>query len=412
MRKSWILACFINFFIASLMGLLLRWMYVAPISGVNFQFLMHGHSHVAMLGWVYLMLYCLIFHFFVPKESQQKNIYNRLFWITELAVVGMMIDFPAQGYAFASILFSTLHIFCSYYFCYLIWKDAKPATFPEKRMLRTALFFMVFSTLGVWCLGPAVGMLGKASAFYQIAIQFFLHFQFNGWFLFAVLALFFKQAKLNFDEKKFRLFYNLFVVGTVLTLALPVSWSLSNPAFYWINVVGVVLQFFSAILFIQLIQTQFQTFFAPLSALEKNVYRFALLSLVLKIAIQLVVLVPELAQVSHQIRNFVIGYIHLTMLGIITGFLFGFAFQNGFLNSKNAIQKWGAILFLLGFVATEILLFLQGIWLLLNNGSFPNYYLNLFLSSVFLPMGLLMLTIGIFSHAKKAFNFKHISHIS
>ena len=401
MRKSWILVCFINFFIASLMGLLLRWMYVAPIEGVNFQFLMHGHSHVAMLGWVYLMLYCLIFRFFVPKEAQQKPIYNRLFWVTEIAVVGMMIDFPAQGYAFVSILFSTLHIFCSYYFCYLIWKDSKPATFPEKKMLRTALFFMIFSTLGVWCLGPAVGLMGKSSAFYQIAIQFFLHFQFNGWFMFAVLALFFKQSKLNIDEKKFGLFYNLFVIGTILTLALPVSWSLSNSIFYWINVVGVVLQLFSAILFIQLIQTQFQTFFTPLSSLEKIVYRFALLSLALKILIQLVVLVPELAQVSHQIRNFVIGYIHMTMLGIITGFLFGFAFQNGFLNSKNAIQKWGTILFLLGFVATEILLFLQGTWLFLNNVSFPDYYQNLFLSSIFLPVGLLMLTIGVFKLKSK-----------
>ncbi|HKO78619.1 MAG TPA: hypothetical protein VJU52_15490 [Flavobacterium sp.] len=383
------------------MGLLLRWMYVAPIEGVNFQFLMHGHSHVAMLGWVYLMLYCLIFRFFVPKEAQQKPIYNRLFWVTEIAVVGMMIDFPAQGYAFVSILFSTLHIFCSYYFCYLIWKDSKPATFPEKKMLRTALFFMIFSTLGVWCLGPAVGLMGKSSAFYQIAIQFFLHFQFNGWFMFAVLALFFKQSKLNIDEKKFGLFYNLFVIGTILTLALPVSWSLSNSIFYWINVVGVVLQLFSAILFIQLIQTQFQTFFTPLSSLEKIVYRFALLSLALKILIQLVVLVPELAQVSHQIRNFVIGYIHMTMLGIITGFLFGFAFQNGFLNSKNAIQKWGTILFLLGFVATEILLFLQGTWLFLNNVSFPDYYQNLFLSSIFLPVGLLMLTIGVFKLKSK-----------
>ncbi len=401
MRKHWIFICFINFFIASLMGLLLRWMYVAPIQGVNFQFLMHGHSHVAMLGWVYLMLYSLIFHFFVPKETQEKPIYNRLFWLTELAVVGMMIDFPAQGYAFVSILFSTLHIFCSYYFCHLIWKDAKPTTFPEKRMLRTALFFMVFSTLGVWCLGPAVGLLGKASAFYQIAIQFFLHFQFNGWFLFAVLALFFKQAKLNIDENKFHLFYNLFVIGTVLTLALPVSWSLSNPIFYWINAVGVVIQLFSAVLFIQLIHPQFQSFFIPLSSLEKTVYRFAFFSLALKVIIQLVVLVPELAQVSHQIRNFVIGYIHLTMLGIITGFLFGFAFQNNFINSKNGIQKWGTILFLLGFVATEILLFLQGIWLFLNNGSFPNYYQNLFLSSIFLPMGLLMLTIGIFKLKSK-----------
>lgn len=401
MRKHWIVICFINFFIASLMGLLLRWMYVAPIEGVNFQFLMHGHSHVAMLGWVYLMLYCLIFHFFVPKETQQKPIYNRLFWLTELAVVGMMIDFPAQGYAFVSILFSTLHIFCSYYFCYLIWKDAKPTTLPEKRMLRTALFFMVFSTLGVWCLGPAVGLLGKASAFYQIAIQFFLHFQFNGWFLFAVLALFFKQAKLNIEEKKFHEFYILFVIGTVLTLALPVNWSLQSPVFYWINAVGVLIQLFSAVLFIQLIRPQFQAFFNQLSPLKKTVYRFAFFSLALKVIIQLVVLVPELAQVSHQIRNFVIGYIHLTMLGIITGFLFGFAFQNNFINSKNGIQKWGTILFLLGFVATEILLFLQGIWLFLNNASFPNYYQNLFMSSIFLPMGLLMLTVGIFKLKSK-----------
>ena len=396
MRKSWILVCFINFFVASLMGLLLRWMYVAPISGVNFQFLMHGHSHVAMLGWVYLMLYCLIFYFFVPKENQQKPIYNTLFWVTELAVIGMMIDFPAQGYAFASILFSTLHIFCSYYFCYLIYKNAKPSTFPEKRMLYTALFFMIFSTLGVWCLGPAVGMMGKTSALYQIAIQFFLHFQFNGWFLFAVLGLFFKQTKINLDDKKFRLFYNSFVVATVLTLALPVSWSLSNPAFYWINVIGVAIQFISFVLFYQLIRPHLKTVFAPLSFLEKTVYQFALYSLALKIIIQLVVIVPELAKVSHEIRNFVIGYIHLTMLGIITGFLFGFALQNKFLNPQKKIQKWGISIFLLGFVATEILLFFQGLWLFLNKGLFPDYYQNLLLSSICLPVGLLMLTIGIF----------------
>ncbi|WP_281226569.1 hypothetical protein [Flavobacterium aquiphilum] len=396
MRKHWILICFANFFIASLMGLLLRWMYVSPIEGVNFQFLMHGHSHVAMLGWVYMMLYCLIFYSFIPEKAQEKPIYNKLFWVTEIAVIGMMIDFPAQGYAFVSILFSTLHIFCSYYFCYLIWKDTKSISFPEKKMLRTALFFMLLSTVGVWCLGPAVGLAGKASAIYQIAIQFFLHFQFNGWFQFAVLALFFKQAKLTFDEKKFKVIYNLFVSATVLTLALPVSWYLSNPIFHWINAIGVVLQLVSAVRFIQIAKPQLREFFSNLSPLIKTVYGFALFSLALKIIIQLVVLIPELAQVSHEIRNFVIGYIHLTMLGIITGFLFGFAFQNNFLNPKNGIQKWGMILFLVGFVATEILLFLQGIWLFLDKGSLPDYYLNLFLSSIFLPVGLLMLTVGIF----------------
>ena len=71
MKKSWLIVCFINFFIASLMGLLLRLMYVAPVKWVNFPFLMHGHSHTAMLGWVYLMLYGLIVHCFIPEEAQK-----------------------------------------------------------------------------------------------------------------------------------------------------------------------------------------------------------------------------------------------------------------------------------------------------------------------------------------------------
>jgi hypothetical protein len=179
-----------------------------------------------------------------------------------------------------------------------------------------------------------------------------------------------------------------------------VSWSLSNPIFYWINAVGVIIQLLSFILFTLLLKPHFQSFFAPLSPLEKTVYRFALCSLALKIIIQLVVLIPELAQISHEIRNFVIGYIHLTMLGIITGFLFGFALQNGFLNSKIKIQKWGIKFFLLGFVATEILLFLQGTWLLLKSGAFPNYYQNLFIASIGLPLGLLFVTGSLFYKTK------------
>lgn len=401
MRKSWFLVCFVNFFIASLMGLLLRWMYIKPIPAINFQYLMHGHSHVAMLGWVYLMLYCFIFYFFIPQESQQKTIYNRLFWLTELAVIGMMFDFPAQGYALVSIFFSTLHIFCSYYFCYLVWKDAKPRTFPEKRMLHTALFFMIFSTLGVWCLGPAVGLMGKSSAFYQIAIQFFLHFQFNGWFMFAILALFIKQSAIKIKEKKFRLFYNSFFSATFLTLALPISWFLPNPIYYWINAIGVILQFYSATLFFQLILPEFKKFSASLSTIEKGVYHFALFSLALKIILQMIVLVPEFATISHTIRNFVVGFIHLTMLGIITGFLLGFSLQTNLINSKKSIQKWGIIIFLLGITTTEILLLLQGIYLFLNKGILTSYYQSMFVFSICLASGILLLTTGIFKLKSK-----------
>lgn len=409
MKKHWILICFINFFVAALMGLFLRLMYVAPVSWLNFQFLLHGHSHVAMLGWVYLTLYSLMVHFFIPKEAQQKPVYNRLFWVTEIAVIGMMVRFPVEGYALFSIAFSTLHIFCSYYFCRLVWKDSQPTSLPEKLLLRTALFFMILSTLGVWCLGPAVGLLGKASAFYQIAIQFFLHFQFNGWFLFAVFALFFHQLKAIVNEKQFRLFYNLLVTATILTLALPVSWYLPNPVFYWINSLGVLLQLGAFLIFVAIIKPHFKPFFYTLQPIEKTVYGFALFSLALKIEIQLLVLIPGLDQISHQIRNFVIGYIHLTMLGIITGFLLGFVLKNKFIDGKNPWVHRGIQLFLLGFVTTEILLFLQGGYFFFDKGQLPGYQQKLFIASIGLPIGLLILIIGQYL---RPFKFKSLSHLS
>ena len=119
MPQKLVVVCLFNFLIAALLGLALRYSFLGSIE-VNYRFLTHAHSHVAMLGWVYLMLYVCIAHYFVPE---QKPIYTKLFWVTEFAVLGMVLSFPFQGYAAVSISFSTLHIFCSYYFVYLVWKQ-------------------------------------------------------------------------------------------------------------------------------------------------------------------------------------------------------------------------------------------------------------------------------------------------
>src|SRR5690606_36682010 len=95
MDKKLVFACLLNFFFAALMGLALRYAVLHPL-GINYRFLPHAHSHVAMLGWVYLMLYVLFVHYFVPEK---KPVYNRLFWATQLAVLGMLFSFPFQGYA-------------------------------------------------------------------------------------------------------------------------------------------------------------------------------------------------------------------------------------------------------------------------------------------------------------------------
>lgn len=383
------------------MGLLMRFYYLLPLKAVNYAFLLHAHSHVAMLGWVYLMIYVLVVHFFIPKEKSSKQIYNYLFWITEFTVVGMMIAFPIQGYALYSIVFSTLHILLSYIFCWLVWKDSvKDRSFSHKLLL-TAILFMILSTFGIWCLGPAVKMLGKQSSFYQIAIQFFLHFQFNGWFLFAILALFLKQFKTKVSERNNRIFYVLLITATFLTVAFPVSWYVKNDLLNWINNLGILLQLGAFIYFYKMLKSQINSLRAVLDPAAKLVYSMALCSLVLKIGIQLLVLLPYVGEVSHQIRSFVIGFIHLTTLGIITGFLFGILIQNKLLSGSCFMIRSGIKCFVFGYLITEIILFLQGVFFYLGKGTLAGYYEIIFGSSVFIVIGLSLIFVSLLKTKKQ-----------
>lgn len=395
MQKSWLLTCLINFLIAALLGLLLRFLFVYPM-GINFRNLTHAHSHVAMLGWVYLMLYSFIVYYFVPKTSK---VYSRLFWVTQIAVLGMMLSFPFQGYAAISISFSTLHIFCSYYFCRLVWKDQAGNELPERLLLKASLLFMLLSTIGIWFLGPAVATMGNQSAFFNIAIQFFLHFQFNGWFLFAVLAVFLKilsRFNIKIDHKKFKWFFRLLIFATILTMALPVSWYAFHPLLLWINGLGILFQLAATVSFIGLLKPIWPIFWPKISGLSKLMFTFAFICFAIKIGMQTTSLFPEIAQVSAQIRNFVIGFIHLLMLGVISGFLFVFLLQSRFVNLKSRLLKWGIGWFLTGFLVTELLLFIQGGMFYFGFGSIPQYYLSLFVFSAFLAIGILLIASSVF----------------
>ena len=151
--RSWLRIALINFFIAAIMGALMRFAFVEELRWMDYRFMMHAHSHVAMLGWIYLAIYALLVHYFLPKEIQGSLFYKRLFWFTEITVIGMAIAFPLQGYAGFSILFSSLHIVASYLFMWRFLKDAKSTNIGKNsfRFVRMALWFMVLSTVAIWC---------------------------------------------------------------------------------------------------------------------------------------------------------------------------------------------------------------------------------------------------------------------
>ncbi len=392
MQKNLIATCLINFLIAALLGLFLRYAFIGNLE-FNYQFLTHTHSHIAMLGWVYLMIFVFFVHYFTTKN---KRFYIKLFWVTQIAVLGMLFSFPFQGYAAVSITFSTLHILCSYVFAFRLWRDLKAENMLVEKLIKWSLTFMVLSTIGIWCLGPAVGLMGKASAFYQIAIQFFLHFQFNGWFLFAVIAIFFYQLNIK-PSKQTTLFLWLLIASTFCTLALPVQWFTPHWSLYYCNVLGCFFQLLTLVYFIKIIKSPFKIATTNQQKAVKRLYGFALSCFILKITLQCISIAPEFSQTLINHKNFIIGYIHLLMLGVISGFLFAFLIFSKTIKSSVYLNL-GLSNFFIGFILTELLLTYQGGLFYFGKGLLPQYHLLLFVSSILLPLGIALI---LFTYSKQ-----------
>lgn len=399
MPKSWIITCLINFLIASLLGLILRYAFVGEID-FNFRFLTHAHSHIAMLGWLYLMLYSFIVYRFL---SNIRKIYHYLFFITQFAVIGMLFSFPFQGYAAFSIVFSSLHIFTTYFFVKLILKDLKPFNSIDKQFIRAALWFMVISTIGIWCLPISIVLFGKNSDAYNIAIQTFLHFQFNGWFVFGVIGLFIKFLTKYPIEKNQHLKKALgwLILSVVFTLALPISWFIKLPTLNIINSLGVIFQLIGFYHLIVALKKPLSTFLSSATLYIKSLIFFILISIIIKVLFQSFSVFPDVNEASIQIRNLVIGFIHLLMLGVISGALLLFLSLEGVFNQNKWIARIGLGLFILGFVLSEFYLFLQGGMYYLNLGELPLYHKSLLLFSAFIGGGVFLFLLSVLFMQKK-----------
>ena len=397
MPKVWFRIALINFFIAAVMGAILRYAFVEEISWLKFRYFLHGHSHVAMLGWLYLGLYALLVHSFLPEVRQHSPFYRNNFIVAQASVVGMLIAFPIQGYGAWSIVFSTLHGLASYFFAYRFWKDMIKDGKASSRFVRTALLFMIFSTLALWAMPPIMlgGLQGKA--IYYMTVQFYLHFQFNGWFIFAVLALFFKLLEnhgISVATRPIFRFFWLLTVATLFTYALAVAWAEPLPAVFAINSLGVGLQLAALAFFAAIVMRSHQKIQEQLSGWGLLLIKIAFACFALTVLVQTAVIIPYIATVAYTIRNFVIGFIHLILLGIITQFVLGYGILNNLLSIRSSFTRMGLLLLLAGFFGSELLLFLQGTLFWAALGFVPFYYEGLFCISALIPVGILMILLG------------------
>lgn len=391
--KLWFLIGLVDLFAAAIIGVLLRAMYVVEIPFVTFRPWLHGHSHTALLGWLFIGITVALLH-----DGGAGRITARIRWLLlgiQLAVVAMLIGFPIQSYGVFTITASTVHMVLAYILLGAVWSAGN--TWPARGsriLLRLAIGFFVLSTMGILAIGPIIATGNQGAEFYYWAVQFFLHFQFNGWFWFAAMALGVRWVERNgFSFTMDRLTIWLWVVSAILTYALAIAWSEPRPSVFATVAIGVVLQLWAALRTLRILRTLNTTARNKISRAARILIGVALVSMALKVLVQATVAIPAVAVMALTVRHFVMGFIHMNTLGTMTMLLLAYAVIQGWLDVRRKSVRFGLGTLVLGIVLSEVLLFAQGTFFWAGWGLMPGHYIQLLSVSALIPIGVVVLLV-------------------
>lgn len=395
MFSSWIRLNYLYLILVGLLGLLMRLVFVG-VGSLPYNNLLHSHSHTAFLGWIYPTLFIVLINTFLEKEHVEK--FKIQLILTHILIPVMLFAFLAQSYGFYSILFSSLFQLLNYWFVFSFLSALKkvPASFAQK-FLKIALWSLFASTFGPWALAIIKVAGLHTSNWYKMAIYFYLHFQYNGWILFAIFALFFKQMEKVVNKEILR-FLTYMAWSLIPAYCLSLLDIFSTPWNFSLAAVSAILQMQALFFLLRFLWSVKNTVWDKGSGgwVQKVLASVALFSFCVKIVLQLLSIIPELTVLAFNNHDIIISFIHLIMLGLITCYLLVILAQNKILSLKSLVTQAGIIFFLTGFILMELFLAFRfsGIFLFSNP-----YFMASF--SLMILSGLLFIYTGFFTKGTK-----------
>jgi hypothetical protein len=382
-------------FIGSLLGLFLRWQFISPTAGVNYSFFLHGHSHVMFLGWIFNVLYIAFVSNYVLEKEQA--IFQRLFYALQVFVVGMLITFPLQGYGLFSIIFSSLHTAGAMLFVVLFFKKTKYIKTTSAWYARIALIFFIISSAGPFALGYLMANDMGQSNWYYFSIYFYLHFQYNGFFLFGVLSLFFsllERNKIDFYVKEAKTIGRILAVSCIPAYILSVLWAKPGYLFNMLGELAATIQIVALVMFINFLAAHRRDFKIRFNKSSNYFLLIAMVALVLKSLLQLLSGFPSVSQMAYELRPVVIAYLHLVLLGVISHSLFVWYLESELLDRSKAVPA--IILYVASFTAMELCLIITPWWRQVFGSEFYSATHWIFLFSGLLSLSCLILYVASF----------------
>jgi len=396
--KRWVEIALINFCIVALAGVTMRYKINFALPSVDQKYLMHAHSNFAFVGWVAIALMTLMVRYLIRNNVQTNYLKYRWILIADVvAAYGMFIAFFVQGYDFWSNTFSIITILMSYFFIYFYWKDlnkVKDKNFSAA-WLKAAMVLWAFSSLGAIWLAYLLANHVMIQDLYFAALYFFLHFQYNGWFLFVCFGVFFSymhRQGLGIEKYSRKLFW-VMVILVVPSYFLSILWLKLPAALHWVANISGVFQILALVFFIAILRMVWSDKRIRFHGSTSWLWTMVSIAFILKVVLQFLSIIPYFSHFAFGFRPVIIGYLHLSFIGIVSLFIFGYV--NEFIHRFNGrVSGIGALIFVIGFIVQEIILMFQGLEAM-NVQPVKSANIILFYCAILMAAGLIWITLGV-----------------
>lgn len=355
------------FIIFAVLGTIIRWKMAMPLfPSLNSEYLIHAHSHLAVLGWTNVAFIALVLFFTFSKEALQRKTIKIYFWALLIVNAGIAPSFTAQGYGPVSIAVSTLSVVLSFWFLIIYFRSQseEEKDLPHHLFFTTGIILYVLSAVGLVMVALSMAAKIGGENLFNAGVYFYLHSQYNGWMIFILLGTVYgylhRQGKL-FSKKTITWQWALLTISffpsyipQIAYIGLPL-WLIAA------SIIGTVLNLVAIVLFL------LTTLRTMLSVIDTKALRFTylytMLAFLAKALLEVGGATPWLTEMVHTNRQVVIGYLHLTLLAFISVYLIFAIQQYLFTEQRNGGQN--AIFFVPTTFLMVFILFFDGLlqWL-------------------------------------------------
>lgn len=396
MPKTFIHFAFFFFVITALSGLYMRLAPFMQNSYIPYANVLHAHSHIAMLGWAFLGVFLILLVILWPSLKNKRHsivLTITLFIISFL----MFIAFLIQGYGLFSIIMSTIHIFIEYWailFIYQQLKKQKKLSSVGTLFIKGSLITLLISSLGPFTLAYISANKLQDSALFDMAIYFYLHFQYNGWltlFLIGTFLLILQHKGIKIDNSLVRNGFWIYFISLFPWYFLSILWVDLGSYSNILATIGSIGQWVGILLIIIGFSKRSVLIRKKLPGLTKISLTVTFILLFLKSTMELGLIFPSLATLVYDTRSVIIGYLHFTLLGFVSIFILTQYQMIHIIHTTRKIVYISFVIFLCGFILNELLLFMMGLISWLGLMPPPYYFEVLLIASILLTVGICLL---------------------